>query len=173
MKKVFLDTETTGLAPGQIAQLSMIIEEDNKKRKYVLHIREDKSLDIELLDYDKKYLGSINTIMARNKDDESIKCIYIEDVRVSHINQGDGTLLLQRLIKYCEENYIDFIYGNLSKFDYEDHQERLVHFYVKNGFEVIIFPKISNNGIDVGQIKYNVKGGDNNEKAYSRKDKNV
>lgn len=31
MKKVFLDTETTGLAPGQIAQLSMIIEEDNKE----------------------------------------------------------------------------------------------------------------------------------------------
>lgn len=29
MKKVFLDTETTGLAPGQIAQLSMIIEEDD------------------------------------------------------------------------------------------------------------------------------------------------
>jgi DNA polymerase-3 subunit epsilon len=29
MKKVFLDTETTGFAPGQIGQLSMIIEEDN------------------------------------------------------------------------------------------------------------------------------------------------
>ena len=29
MKKVFLDTETTDIAPGQIAQLSMIIEEDN------------------------------------------------------------------------------------------------------------------------------------------------
>jgi DNA polymerase III alpha subunit (gram-positive type) len=31
MKKIFLDTETTGLAPGQIAQLSLIIEEDNKE----------------------------------------------------------------------------------------------------------------------------------------------
>ena len=30
MKRVFLDTETTGFAPGQIGQLSMIIEEDNK-----------------------------------------------------------------------------------------------------------------------------------------------
>ena len=29
MKKVFLDTETTGFAPGQIGQLSMIIEEEN------------------------------------------------------------------------------------------------------------------------------------------------
>lgn len=29
MKRVFLDTETTGFAPGQIGQLSMIIEEDN------------------------------------------------------------------------------------------------------------------------------------------------
>ena len=29
MRKVFLDTETTGFAPGQIAQLSMIIEEEN------------------------------------------------------------------------------------------------------------------------------------------------
>lgn len=28
MKKVFLDTETSGLAPGEIAQLSMIIEEE-------------------------------------------------------------------------------------------------------------------------------------------------
>ena len=147
-----------------------IVEEDNAERKYVLHIREDKSLDIELLDFDKKYLGSINTIIARNKDDESIKCIYIEDVRTSYISQGDGTLLLQRLIKYCKENDIDFIYGNLSRFDYEDHQERLIHFYIKNGFEVLIFPKISNNGIDVGQIKYNVKDCDNNEKVYNRKD---
>ena len=31
MKRVFLDTETTGLAPGQIAQLSLIIEEDGKE----------------------------------------------------------------------------------------------------------------------------------------------
>ena len=29
MKKIFLDTETSGLAPGQIGQLSMITEEDN------------------------------------------------------------------------------------------------------------------------------------------------
>ena len=149
----------------------IIIEKDSiKNLQYVLHIRDDKSLDIELLDFNKKYFGSINTIIARNKDDESIKCIYIEDVRTSYINQGNGTLLLQRLIKYCKENDIDFIYGNLSRFDYEDHQERLIHFYIKNGFEVLIFPKISNNGIDVGQIKYNVKGGDNNEKTYSRKD---
>ena len=149
----------------------IIIEKDSiKNRQYVLHIRDDKSLDIELLDFNKKYFGSINTIIARNKDDESIKCIYIEDVRTSYINQGNGTLLLQRLIKYCKENDIDFIYGNLSRFDYEDHQERLIHFYIKNGFEVLIFPKISNNGIDVGQIKYNVKGGDNNEKVYNRKD---
>lgn len=28
MKKIFFDTETTGLSPGQIGQLSMIIEED-------------------------------------------------------------------------------------------------------------------------------------------------
>lgn len=31
MKKVFFDTETTGLKPGQIAQLSVIIEEDGKE----------------------------------------------------------------------------------------------------------------------------------------------
>lgn len=29
MKKIFFDTETTGLAPGQIGQLAMIIESDN------------------------------------------------------------------------------------------------------------------------------------------------
>ena len=33
MKKVFLDTETTGFAPGQIGQLSLIIEEDNGEVK--------------------------------------------------------------------------------------------------------------------------------------------
>lgn len=32
MKKIFFDTETTGLTPGQIAQLAMIIEEDGKVR---------------------------------------------------------------------------------------------------------------------------------------------
>ena len=30
MRRIFLDTETTGFSPGQIAQLSMIIDEDNK-----------------------------------------------------------------------------------------------------------------------------------------------
>ena len=31
MKRVFLDTETTGFSPGQIAQISMIIDEDGKE----------------------------------------------------------------------------------------------------------------------------------------------
>lgn len=31
MKRIFLDAETTGLAPGQIGQLSMIIDEDYKE----------------------------------------------------------------------------------------------------------------------------------------------
>ena len=31
MRKVFLDTETTGLVPGQIGQLSMIIEHDDSR----------------------------------------------------------------------------------------------------------------------------------------------
>lgn len=139
--------------------------------QYVLHIRADRSLDIELLDKDNKYLGCINTMRIKNKDDESIECIYIEDIRTVHINQGYGTELLQRLIKHCKDNHIDFIYGNLSKFDYEDHQERLVHFYIKNGFEVLIFPKISNNGIDVGQIKYDVREVKMNEKDNNRKNK--
>lgn len=139
--------------------------------QYVLHISADRSLDIELLDKDNKYLGCINTMRIKNKDDESIECIYIEDIRTVHINQGYGTELLQRLIKHCKDNHIDFIYGNLSKFDYEDHQERLVHFYIKNGFEVLIFPKISNNGIDVGQIKYDVREVKMNEKDNNRKNK--
>lgn len=139
--------------------------------QYVLHIMADRSLDIELLDKNNKYLGCINTMKIKNKDDESIECIYIEDIRTVHINQGYGTELLQRLIKHCKDNHIDFIYGNLSKFDYEDHQERLVHFYIKNGFEVLIFPKISNNGIDVGQIKYDVREVKMNEKDNNRKNK--
>jgi len=31
MRRVFLDTETTGFNPGQIAQLSLIIDEDNRE----------------------------------------------------------------------------------------------------------------------------------------------
>ena len=148
----------------------IIVEENNDSdivNQFVLHIRADRSLDIELLDEDNKYLGCINTVRIKNKDDESIECIYIEDIRIVHINQGHGTELLQRLIKHCKDNHIDFIYGNLSKFDYKDHQERLVHFYIKNGFEVLIFPKISNNGIDVGQIKYDMRG-KMNEKDRNR-----
>lgn len=41
MKKVFLDTETTGLAPGQIGQLSMIIEHEDSRieaRNYFFEI---------------------------------------------------------------------------------------------------------------------------------------
>ena len=31
MKRIFLDTETSGLRPGQIGQLSIIIVTDNEK----------------------------------------------------------------------------------------------------------------------------------------------
>lgn len=31
MKRIFLDTETTGFSPGQIGQLSMIIDEDGNE----------------------------------------------------------------------------------------------------------------------------------------------
>lgn len=53
-----------------------------------------------------------------------------------------GSMMMDELLKYCSQNGIHTIRGNLSIVD-SDHKERLHAFYIKHGFEIIqyITPK--------------------------------
>ena len=50
MKKIYYDTETTGLAPGNIAQLSIIVE------------HEDGRLETKNYFFDIDYISSISSL---------------------------------------------------------------------------------------------------------------
>ena len=55
MKKVFLDTETSGLAPGEIAQLSLIIEEETGEVRAKNYFFKIKSTKKPILILSRKY----------------------------------------------------------------------------------------------------------------------
>lgn len=60
--------------------------------------------------------------------------IYIKDIEGGQ-NKGHGSLGLSLLLDWCKENHIKRIYGFLVETDRE-HEDRLVHFYKKLGFEI-------------------------------------
>ena len=71
---------------------------------------------------------------------ESASTILISDIwhrnKKKDYNKGYGTLMMEFLIQYANNNNYECVYGNLSDIDL-DHKERLHHFYRKFGFSVI------------------------------------
>jgi len=65
--------------------------------------------------------------------------IFIGDIKIhnDNISKGYGTLMIKELFKIVLEQNVTSITGNISSVDW-DHIERLIHFYEKNGFEVIL-----------------------------------
>ena len=96
MRKVFLDTETTGLAPGQIAQLSMIIEEESgevRAKNYFFAVKFMEQGAIDVCGRDKEFYDNVSEgkVFADYKDE------ILEELK-------DSTLIAHN-IKF-DENFI-------------------------------------------------------------------
>ncbi|NUH86462.1 GNAT family N-acetyltransferase [Bacillus firmus] len=65
--------------------------------------------------------------------------ISLADIEIEKYlsNHGYGSILLSTLIEIAKKGNIDSITGWISSVDF-DHLERLVHFYKKHNFEVIL-----------------------------------
>ena len=66
-----------------------------------------------------------------------IKGIFIDDIQGEPSN-GYGTALMSSLIKFCKNNNIKFICGELCVDDLETHKDRLINFYKKFDFNIHI-----------------------------------
>jgi len=66
------------------------------------------------------------------KDGDSIK-LKIVDIQLCSINEGNGTILMNALIKFAKEQKISEIFGKMAPCD-NDHAERRAHYYEKFGF---------------------------------------
>lgn len=72
---------------------------------------------------------------------------YIKDANKVHINdiqipgghnKGYGSMVMKYFLKILCKHGIEEITGMITEEDYESHGDRLVHFYEKNCFEVIL-----------------------------------
>ncbi|GEM_PF-631239 len=77
-------------------------------------------------------------------DKENEEYIEIIDILPERNNLGIGTEALKYLEEIALKNSIKYIVGELSPVDLQDHQDRLLHFYQKNGYKIDGY-KISKN----------------------------
>lgn len=81
--------------------------------------------------------------------------ISLEDIEMadSFINQGLGSMLLNALLDIAKKRNINRITGEIARVDI-GHIERLVYFYEKHNFEVILCsdPK---DGYKIGELVWN------------------
>lgn len=88
------------------------------------------SEDIRIVDvYGNRVLDMFVTVRSQ--------AMLVDDIQITDICQGFGTVALECLVGVAEKKGIKKIHGVLSETDF-DHIERLTHFYQKNGFEVKI-----------------------------------
>ena len=90
---------------------------------------------------------SVITSKGRSGRDPMLKAFFknnfttisLEDIEMadSFINQGLGSMLLNALLDIAKKRNIRCITGEISRVDI-GHIERLVHFYEKHNFEVIL-----------------------------------
>lgn len=79
----------------------------------------------------------------------SLADIEIEEYLTSH---GYGSILLNTLIKIAKERNINCITGWISKVD-SDHLERLVYFYKKHNFTVVLSEN-RNDNLKIGNLEW-------------------
>lgn len=86
-------------------------------------------------------------LCIHNEPKARIKCVINPDNSIligdiTHENEeyckGFGSMMMEALISYAEENGHTYIFGNLSEID-KDHADRLHHFYEKFGFSITIY----------------------------------
>jgi GNAT superfamily N-acetyltransferase len=80
--------------------------------------------------------------------------ISLADIEIEEYlsNHGYGSILLSTLIEIAKKRKINSITGWISSVD-SDHTERLVHFYKKHNFEVIL-NEDSRDSLKIGDLKW-------------------
>lgn len=95
-----------------------------------------KDDSIYLLDvYHRILAGASRLHWNINKDSFGDLCIGIIDIQVQDVDCGDGSILLEGIIKMAIAMKATKITGSLSSID-EDHKDRRNHFYEKHCFTV-------------------------------------
>jgi len=91
---------------------------------------------------DTIYLYSWNSIgnkprmyyeIHQNSEGENV--MEIVDVLMSSINEGQGTIAMEGLLKIAKERNVAKIWGKMAPCD-DDHAERRAHYYEKFGFTI-------------------------------------
>lgn len=118
---------------------------------FVVKNEDKKNLDFYLysLKYQRRGPRILTEKKTKYKGDNTY--LYIDDLLAVEENIGNGSILLNSLIKYARSQGYDSIVGWLSPVD-KDHFNKLVYFYEKNGFKVIF-----NEDRNEGSIKLNLK----------------
>lgn len=124
----------------------------SKKNIDTILYEDFSTLRIEAYKNDK-FMGQM--ICEIHKESKSIK---ICDIRSEKKNKGYGSLMMQKLIEFANQNDFIYIDGWLSRVHF-DHKERLLHFYQKFGFEITL----CNENIKFADINLNFKNVANNK----------
>lgn len=91
---------------------------------------------------DTIYLYSLRSIgeqpklfyeINQNTDGENV--MEIVDVQMTSINEGQGTIAMEGLLKIAKEHKVTKIWGEMAAVD-DDHAERRAHYYEKFGFSI-------------------------------------
>ncbi|MTI47975.1 MAG: GNAT family N-acetyltransferase [Firmicutes bacterium] len=89
---------------------------------------------IRIFNY-KEHIGYVNYSMDIGEENSNL---YIRDINIEDkwINEGIGTKIIEYLEKIANLEGLVYIRGELSEYDIEDHGDRLINFYNKNGFQI-------------------------------------
>ena len=119
----------------EIAKKSQIvgIEQTREEKWVIVSIVDDgHACKIMLNDCDSAYHGHWDFSIQAKYENEST--IHIGDIKGEE-NKGYGSICMDYLKEYAQEQNVQYIKGDLAKRDW-DHLDRLIHFYEKHDFDV-------------------------------------
>lgn len=112
-------------------------------------IKDSENILKILLYKNNKKISAINCVIQGDK-------VLIGDIEPYSnnrlINKGYGTIMMEKLIQFAQDKGYTVLYGYLSIHD-SDHQDRLIHFYKKFGFSIILYDEVEDNYF--GEIRIN------------------
>lgn len=106
------------------------------KKSIKVNIETSGSLVISKISINGNIISKIQCVLQ--EDNTLLIGDIIPFKKKAHYSKGYGSMMMDELIKYANENGIKAISGKLSLIDNE-HRDRSHAFYKKNGFKIILF----------------------------------
>lgn len=126
--------------------------------EFKLYGKRVKYINIGLFDNDGFALAEISSLIRVEVDK---RYIFIKELQVGRncSNKGYGSIVLNALREVKEifkiEDKLEYICGDLTKFDVDNDKEKLVRFYEKNSYTVTFYDEPIHEFI-VGEVKLNL-----------------